>query len=148
VVAGLMPTQTSFALLLVPTGASALVFSVACNSFVQLGVDPQMRGRILALYFMAFMGGTPVGAPLIGWVSEHLGARWGFIAGGLVCVVAAIVAGAVLARGRRVRLEVHVHPPSAQLHVAAASLPAAVAGLTEEADGEVPGEQAARDRVG
>jgi MFS family permease len=151
VVAGLMPTQTSFAVLLVPTGAAALVFSVACNSFVQLGVDPQMRGRILALYFMCFMGGTPVGAPLIGWVSEHLGARWGFIAGGLVCVAAAVVAGAVLARGRRVRLELHVVPPSAQLHVAAgpgaAPVPNRVAGLAQEADGEVPGEQVARDPV-
>ena len=46
-------------MLLVPTGAAALVFSVANNSFVQLGVDPQMRGRVMALYFMCFMGGTP-----------------------------------------------------------------------------------------
>jgi hypothetical protein len=92
-----------------------------------------------------------VGAPLIGWVSEHLGARWGFIAGGLVCVAAAVVAGAVLARGRRVRLELHVVPPSAQLHVAAgpgaAPVPNRVAGLAQEADGEVPGEQVARDPV-
>ena len=151
VVAGLMPTQTSFAVLLVPTGAAALVFSVACNSFVQLGVDPQVRGRILALYFMCFMGGTPVGAPLIGWVSEHLGARWGFIAGGLVVVAAAVVAGALLARGRRVRLELHVVPPSAQLHVAAAPagdpVPNRVAAIAEQADGEVPGVQVARDPV-
>jgi MFS family permease len=146
VVAGLMPGETSFAVLLVPTGAAALVFSVACNSFVQLGVDPQMRGRILALYFMCFMGGTPVGAPLIGWVSEHLGARWGLIAGGLVCVAASAVAGALLARGRRVRLELHVAPPSAHLHVAPrrrSPAPGPVAGLVEEADGEVPGGQSA-----
>src|SRR4051812_34817037 len=152
VVTGLMRNYYAFAALLIPTGAAALVFSVACNSFVQLGVDPQMRGRVLALYFMCFMGGTPVGAPLIGWVSEHLGARWGFIAGGLVVVVAAVVAGAVLARGRRVRLELHVVPPSAQLHVARSApsplVPDAVAGLAEQADGEVPGEQVARDRVG
>ena len=100
-----MPTLRSFAVLLVPTGAAALVFSVANNSFVQLGVDPQMRGRVMALYFMCFMGGTPVGAPLIGWISEHLGAPWGLILGGGVCVVAGLVAAAVLARGRRVRLE-------------------------------------------
>jgi MFS family permease len=121
---GLMPDELSFAVLLVPTGAAALVFSVACNSFVQLGVEPQMRGRILALYFMCFMGGTPLGAPVIGWVSEHLGARWGLIAGGLVCVVAAVIAGALLARGRRVRLELHVAPPSAHLHVAGSRPPA------------------------
>ena len=99
------------------TGAAALVFSVACNSFVQLGVEAHVRGRILALYFMCFLGGTPVGAPLIGWVSERLGARWGFIAGGLVCIVVAAAAGAVLARGRRVRLELHLAPPAARLHV-------------------------------
>ena len=117
VIAGLMPSYTSFALLLVPTGAAALVFSVANNSFVQLGVDPQMRGRVMALYFMCFMGGTPVGAPLIGWIAEHFGAPWGLILGGAVCVVAGVAAGAWLARGRRVRVEAHVAPPSLRLRV-------------------------------
>ena len=154
VVAGLMPTYWSFALLLVPTGAAALVFSVACNSFVQLGVEPQFRGRILALYFMCFMGGTPIGAPAIGWVSEHLGAPWGLISGGVVVVVAAVVAGAVLSRGRHVRLEAHVAPPSVHLHVdplpaapaqAVAARPA-VAGVVSEADAEAPGEQVGRSR--
>jgi MFS family permease len=148
VISGLMRDYTAFAVLLVPTGAAALVFSVACNSFVQLGVEPQMRGRILALYFMAFMGGTPVGAPVIGWVSERFGAPWGLIGGGGVCVLVAVGAGAVLARGRRVRVEVHAVPPSMHLHVAAPSPataradgapPDRVAGLAEEADGEVPG---------
>ena len=68
VLSGLMPTRWSYAVLLVPCGAAGLVFSVACTSFVQLGVEPQLRGRVLALYFMCFMGGTPVGAPLVGWV--------------------------------------------------------------------------------
>ena len=149
VVSGLMSSYYAFAALLIPTGAAALLFSVACNSFVQLGVEPQMRGRVLALYFMCFMGGTPVGAPLIGWISERLGAPWGLIGGGLVCVVVAAAAGAVLARGRRVRLELHVVPPSAHLHVAALRSPEGpperVAGLAEEADGQVPGEQATRD---
>ena len=117
VVSGLMPSYLSFAVLLVPTGAAALVFSVANNSFVQMGVDPQMRGRVMALYFMCFMGGTPVGAPVIGWISEHLGAPWGLILGGGVCVVAGLVAAAVLSRGRRVRLEARLTPPRLQLRV-------------------------------
>ena len=146
VVCGLMPDVLTFAVLLVPTGAAALVFSVACNSFVQLGVDAQMRGRILALYFMCFLGGTPVGAPLIGWVSEHLGARWGLIAGGLACIVVAVVAGAVLSRGRRVRLELHVVPPTVHLHVAGppavAPAGATAAAPAEPAEGEVPGSRA------
>ena len=151
VLSGLMTDYYAFAALLVPTGAAGLVFSVACNSFVQLGVEPQMRGRVLALYFVCFMGGTPVGAPLIGWVSEQFGAPWGFIGGGAVCVVVAAAAGAVLARGRRVRLELHVRPPSAQLHVAPERAPAQppdrVAALAEQADGELPGEQVTRDPV-
>ena len=101
VACGLAPGYAAFAVLLVPAGAAALVFSVANNSFVQLGADPQMRGRVMALYFMCFMGGTPLGAPLIGWVSEHLGAPWGLILGGLVVVVAGLGAGLVLSRRRR-----------------------------------------------
>jgi MFS family permease len=76
-----------------------------------------MRGRVMALYFMCFMGGTPVGAPVIGWISEHFGAPWGLILGGGVCVVAALVAGAVLARGRRVRVEAGLAPPRLRLLV-------------------------------
>jgi MFS family permease len=143
IVAGLMPTYLTFALLLVPTGAAALVFSVANNSFVQLGVDPQMRGRVMALYFMCFLGGTPVGAPLIGWISEHLGAPWGLILGGAVVVVAGVVAAVVLARGRRVRLDAGLAPPRLHLLVgpaiAGAGLPVA-----EEAAAEGAGARVAR----
>jgi MFS family permease len=67
---------------------------------VQLGADPQMRGRVMALYFMCFMGGTPLGAPVIGWIAQHYGAPWGLILGGGVCVVAGLVAALVLARER------------------------------------------------
>jgi MFS family permease len=119
VVAGLMPTYASFAVLLVPTGAAALIFSVANNSFVQLGLDPQMRGRVMALYFMCFLGGTPLVTPLIGWVADAFGAPWALISGGIVVLVAGLVAAAWLARGRRVRLEAHVAPPRLQLHVSA-----------------------------
>jgi MFS family permease len=105
--------------MLVPTGAAALIFSVANNSFVQLGVDPQMRGRVMALYFMCFLGGAPVGAPLIGLVSERFGAPWGLILGGAVCVVAGLVAAAVLARGRQVRIVRQAGRPWVRLRVGA-----------------------------
>src|SRR3954469_15419461 len=123
VVAGLMPTYASFAVMLVPAGAAALIYSVAANSFVQLGVDPQMRGRVMALYFMCFMGGTPVGAPVIGWVAEHWGAPWGLIIGGAVVVLAASGVGLWLARGRRVRLEARATPPRLALRVSVPSAP-------------------------
>ncbi len=140
IVAGLMPGFVSFAVLLVPTGAAALVFAVANNSYVQLGVDPQMRGRVMALYFMCFMGGTPLGAPLIGWISEHLGAPWGLILGGAVCVLAALGAGAWLARGRRVRLERQRARPWVRLRVGAlaAAVPTPGCGPPRRSSSGVP----------
>jgi MFS family permease len=140
-----MPGFVSFAVMLVPTGAAALVFSVANNSFVQLGVDPQMRGRVMALYFMCFLGGTPVGAPLIGLVSERFGAPWGLILGGAVCVVAGIGAALYLSRGRRVRLEGRLAPPRVRLRigerrpvVASPQLRAAEEAAAERTPGEQP----------
>jgi MFS family permease len=144
VASGLMPGYVSFAVLLVPTGAAALIFSVANNSFVQLGADPQMRGRVMALYFMCFLGGTPVGAPLIGWISEHLGAPWGLILGGTVCVVAGMGAGAWLARGRRVRLDAGLTPPRLRLRVGAPGtrVPEAALRAAQDAAAEQgPGQQ-------
>ncbi|MCV2489645.1 MFS transporter [Geodermatophilus sp. YIM 151500] len=115
IASGLMPTAAAFAVVLVPTGAAALVFSVACNSFVQLGVDPQMRGRVMALYFMCFMGGTPLGAPLVGWVAERLGPPWGLLLGGAVAAAAGLSAAAWLAGGR---LDRRTAPPAVPVPVA------------------------------
>jgi MFS family permease len=146
VVCGFMPSYASFAVLLVPTGAAALVFSVANNSFVQLGADPQLRGRVMALYFMCFMGGTPFATPLIGWIADTLGAPWALSSGGVVVLVAGSVAGLHLARGRRVRLEAHVAPPRLTLHVSAprAGVPTAQLRAAEEAAADqAPGAQIA-----
>jgi MFS family permease len=99
IVTGLMPTYATTGLLLVPTGLAMLTFTTAANSSVQLGVAPTMRGRVMALYLMCFMGGTPVGAPIIGWVAGAFGPRWGLIGGGLVCLLAAL--GIALLLGRR-----------------------------------------------
>ena len=74
--AALAPSYVWFAVLLVPVGLSALTVLTSANSMVQLGVDPQMRGRVMALYMAIFMGGTPLGAPLIGWIGA-VGARAG-----------------------------------------------------------------------
>ena len=64
-----MPTFLLTAIVLVPTGLSMLTLTTACNSSVQLGVDPTMRGRVMALYLICFMGGTPLGAPIVGWLA-------------------------------------------------------------------------------
>jgi len=105
VLAALMPTYLLFALLLVPVGISALTFITAANSTMQLGVDPVIRGRVMALYMAVFFGGTPIGAPLVGAVAEAFGARWSIILGGVVSAVAAVVAAVVLARVSGLQLQ-------------------------------------------
>jgi MFS family permease len=91
--ASFAPTYPLFALALVPTGLSALTALTTANAMVQTRVDPAMRGRVMALYMAIFMGGTPIGAPLIGWIGDAWGARWtigiGTIAVGLTLAVVA-----------------------------------------------------------
>ncbi|WP_153397133.1 MFS transporter [Ornithinicoccus halotolerans] len=88
---GLAPSFWFYAVMLVPTGLSALTVMVTANALVQLSVDPAVRGRVLSLYMMVFMGGTPVGAPVIGWIGEQFGARW------TILIATITVGGAVLA---------------------------------------------------
>lgn len=98
------PTYTLFALSLVPVGLSALTALTTANAMVQLRVEPYMRGRVMALYMAIFMGGTPVGAPIIGWIGDVLGARW-TIAIGTVAVALALAGVSVwLGRHENVRV--------------------------------------------
>ncbi|MBR7741995.1 MFS transporter [Phycicoccus sp. BSK3Z-2] len=92
--AALAPTYWTFALALVPVGLTALTALTTANAMVQTRVAPEMRGRVMALYMAIFMGGTPVGAPMIGWISEQFGPRWtigvGAVAVGLVLVAVSV----------------------------------------------------------
>lgn len=94
----LMPGYWSYAVLLVPTGLAALTVMTAANASVQLSTEPVMRGRVMALYQAIFLGGTPLGAPLIGWVGDAFGPRWTLAIGGIACALTFVVAVAVLAR--------------------------------------------------
>ena len=100
IVTGLMPGYVSTALLLVPTGLLMLTLTTAANSSVQLGVEPTMRGRVVALYFMCLMGGTPIGAPIVGWLAGAAGARWGMVGGGLICLLVTAALALLVARRR------------------------------------------------
>jgi MFS family permease len=71
--------------------------------------DPAMRGRVMSLFMMVFMGGTPLGAPVVGWITDTYGARIGFALGGVVSAAAAAVVGLVLARVGGLRLTVGWH---------------------------------------
>jgi MFS family permease len=110
VVAGLMPSYLTLLLVLVPTGAVVLTLATSCNSTVQLGSSPEMRGRVMALYILVFMGGTPIGAPLIGLAVEHFGPRSGLIIGGAICAVAGIVVLAATLHNRQLRMVTHLRP--------------------------------------
>ena len=98
IAAGLMPTYWLFALSLVPVGMAALTFITTANAYVQTSVSPAVRGRVMALYLMVFMGGTPLGAPVIGWVGEQFGARWSVTGGGAIALVGTLAATAVMLR--------------------------------------------------
>ncbi|MGW2367071.1 MFS transporter [Streptomyces sp. NPDC001667] len=106
ITAALAPEFWIFALLLMPIGMFGLTINVTANSSIQLGTDPAMRGRVMSLFMMVFMGGTPLGAPLVGWVTDAYGARIGFCAGGAVSMLAALGVGVVLARVGGLRLKI------------------------------------------
>lgn len=93
-VAALMPSYSTYALLTPLLGITALTMITSANSYMQLHTDPSMRGRVMALYLMIFMGGTPIGSPLVGWVGEAFGARWTLLLGGGLTLLG--VAGATL----------------------------------------------------
>jgi MFS family permease len=93
---GLMPTYVGVAAVLVPTGLAAIFFSTAANSMVQLNSDPEMRGRVMGVYMLVFAGGTPIGAPLVGWMAQEFGARSAMWLGGAAAIAVSLFA-AVLA---------------------------------------------------
>ncbi|MEN8655945.1 MFS transporter [Streptomyces sp. 21So2-11] len=104
---GLLETLTGFApdlasavVMLVLTGFATMYFAQAANHRIQLGTDPQYRGRVMALYTLIFQGSTPLGALFVSLLSERLGARSGLYVGGLISLAAAAVALAVV-RTRR-----------------------------------------------
>jgi len=91
VAAGLMPTYVAFAVVAPLLGLTALTMITAANAYMQLNTTAGMRGRVMALYLMIFMGGTPLGAPVVGWVGEAFGARWTLVGGGLMTLVGVAV---------------------------------------------------------
>src|SRR5215475_2564741 len=102
IITGIMPDYLSFLAALVPTGLTLLTFTTAANSRTQLRTTPDMRGRVMGLYLLLFLGGTPLVSPMVGWVAQTFGARMSVVAGGVISGVATIVIGFLLARKRGV----------------------------------------------
>ena len=102
--AALMPDTLSFGVALVAVGFAGLTTMTTANAYVQTTTKPAMRGRVMALYLSIFMGGTVLGAPLLGWVADVAGPRWSLGVGAASGVVAAAIAVVFWVRTRHVRL--------------------------------------------
>lgn len=107
---GFAPTFWTMAALLVPTGFFMILFAQASNQRVQLGTEASLRGRVMALYVLVFLGTTPVGAPLVGWMAQHLGARSAIWFGGAVSLLSVLAAVGVRAWLLGLRMHVHLTP--------------------------------------
>lgn len=94
------PTAVVAAGALVVVGATSIAFLATGNTTLQLAADPRFRGRVMALWAVAFLGSTPVGAPVIGAVSEHISPRGGLVVGGVACLTAAAIGLLAQSRGR------------------------------------------------
>jgi MFS family permease len=108
-VSGLMPTYETYMISLIPVGLCSLTLMTAANATVQLSTAPEYRGRVMALYMAVFMGGTPIGSPIIGWVAEMFGPRWTILLGGVLTIGTALAATAWVVRSRGLRLSRWFH---------------------------------------
>jgi MFS family permease len=92
VLAALAPGYWAFAASLVVIGLACLTFVTATNALMQLSTEPAMRGRVMALRVGVALGGTPIGAPTVGWIADHVGPRWSLGVGAIAAFAAAAVA--------------------------------------------------------
>ena len=109
-ISGLMPSYLSYALVLPLVGFTALTMLTSANATMQLGIEPTMRGRVMALYMTVLMGGTPIGSPFIGWVGQTFGARWSLIVGGALTVLGTLGSVVYFSRRRGISIRPRLLP--------------------------------------
>ncbi|WP_342586543.1 MFS transporter [Methylocystis bryophila] len=97
--AALAPSYWVFAIALVVIGVAALTFTNTTNSLMQLSTEPAMRGRVMALRIGIALGGTPIGAPIIGWTADNFGPRWALGVGAASGFAAALLGIYAVMRG-------------------------------------------------
>jgi MFS family permease len=112
-----MPNYVLFGIALAFIGVSTQTFNTSTNSLVQLSTEPAMRGRVIAILLAIALGGTPLGAPVVGWVADRFGPRWALGVGAASGFAAAGVLVLYLARHRHLsvrldagRLRISVDP--------------------------------------
>jgi MFS family permease len=103
-VAAMMPNYLAFGIVLFVIGLAAQTFTTSTNAIVQTSTEPGMRGRVIAILLAIALGGTPVGAPIIGWIADSFGPRWALGAGAAAGLLAAAVAIVYLARRRAAKV--------------------------------------------
>ena len=97
ILSGLMPTMLTTGLMLIPVGIAMMTFNTTANATIQLAVEPEMRGRVMGIYMLVFLGGNPVGGPLMGWLGEING-RAPLVVGGIVSALVTLTAWVILLR--------------------------------------------------
>jgi len=97
IISGLMPTMLLTGLMMILVGIAMMTFNTTANATIQLAVEPEMRGRVMGIYMLVFLGGNPVGGPLMGWLGEING-RAPVIVGGAVSTLVTITAWFILVR--------------------------------------------------
>jgi MFS family permease len=95
------PNLLLFAAGLALAGFTAQLFMTNANSMVQLSTAPEMRGRVMALYSAVFLGGTPIGAPIVGWVADLYGPRWAIMVAVVTALLAFVIGAVWWSRQRR-----------------------------------------------
>jgi MFS family permease len=113
VVAAFAPTLGLELLVLVPVGAAGIAFTAMSNGVIQTECAPEMRGRVAALFTVAFLGSTPIGGPIIGWVSQQVGPRAGLWVGGVATLAVTVAAIAGIRRHREVPRQMLASPTHA-----------------------------------
>jgi len=92
VVSGVAPTLGLAAAAMVPVGFTVMAFMITGNTLLQLHARPQARGRVMALYGVVFLGSTPIGGPIAGWVGQHVSAGAGLAGGGAAAMLFGLLA--------------------------------------------------------
>ncbi|GEK19420.1 MFS transporter [Cellulomonas persica] len=110
-VMALMPTYTSFAIACIPVGLASLTMMTAANATIQMTTEPAMRGRVMALYMIVFLGATPVGSPIVGWIGETFGARWSIGIGSISALLVSTAAALWARKAWDVEVRYHLHRP-------------------------------------
>ena len=96
--AAVAPTMPLELVALVFVGYGSITFNSYAKTVLQLAADPTMRGRVMALWFLAWQGSTPIGGPLVGWIAQDAGARWALVVGGVPTLVCGLLALPALSR--------------------------------------------------